>query len=163
MRVAAAVLTLLLAAGSSFAQSEPVYLDQLMEMPLAELQPSFPGLKKDGCYRIAEERYIHIEIDKKDQKPRLIVLSNVAPCRRAETGPAIDARLRSGVNIGDTQLQVIERLGRPDTANPPEHAQRKLGETEFFYICRVSPECARHTSVFLVDGRVTAVSEWYSE
>jgi hypothetical protein len=40
---------------------------------------------------------------------------------------------------------------------------RKLGETEYFYICRVSEGCARHTSVLIRDGVVTAISEWYSE
>lgn len=162
MRVALAVMALLLA-GSSVAQTDPQYLDQLMEMPLSDLQSTFSGLKREGCYRIAADRYVLISIDKKDQKPWRIVVSAEAPCRRADTGPALDVRLRSGVQIGDTQLAVVERLGRPDVANPPEAALRKLGEIEFFYICRVSPDCARHTSVFITDGVVTAVAEWYSD
>jgi hypothetical protein len=40
---------------------------------------------------------------------------------------------------------------------------RRFGEMEFFYICRVSEGCARHTSVFLKGGVVSAIVEWYSE
>ena len=56
MRVAWGVLSLLFVAAASSA--EPVYLDELMEMPVARLQTTFQGLKKEGCYRIAENRYV---------------------------------------------------------------------------------------------------------
>jgi hypothetical protein len=54
-------------------------------------------------------------------------------------------------------------MGRPDASAPPEVQLKKLGDTEYFFICRVSAGCARHTSVFLRDGLVTAIAEWYSE
>lgn len=163
MRIALAVSSLLFVTASAFAQTEPVYLDVLTETPVSELRTTFSTLKKEGCYRIGEDRYLMITIDKKDQKPWRVILANEVPCRRAETGPALDVQLRKGVQIGDSQVSVVQRLGRPDTANPPEPAQKKLGDTEFLYICRVSPECARHTSVFIKAGVVSAMAEWYSE
>lgn len=162
MKATLRVLSLLLVAAAASAQ-DPVYLDELAETPLARLQTMFPDLKKEGCYRIAEDRYVLITIDKKDQKPWRVVLASAPPCRRAETGPAIDVRLRAGVDLGQSQLAVVQRLGRPDTAAPSETSMRRFGETEFFYVCRVSEGCARHTSVFLKDGAVSAIAEWYSE
>lgn len=156
------VLPLLLFAVAAGAQ-DPVYLDELAETPRARLQTTFRDLKKEGCYRIAGDRYVLITIDRKDQKPWRVVLASAPPCRRAETGPAIDVRSRAGVELGQSQLAVIQRLGRPETAAASETSMRKFGETEFFYICRVSEGCARHTSVFLKDGVVSAIAEWYSE
>jgi len=163
MKATLGLLFLLLVAAAAGAQQEPVYVDQLVETPLARLQTMFPDLKKEGCYRIAGERYVMITIDKKDQKPWRVVLASAAPCRRAETGPAIDVRSRAGVELGQSQLAVIQRLGRPETAAASEPSMRKFGDMEFFYICRVSEGCARHTSVFLKDGVVSAIVEWYSE
>src|SRR5688500_11923454 len=123
MRVALAVVLLLLAAGSMAA--EPVYLDELVETPLTRLQTMFPGLKKEGCYRIADDRYVLITIDKKDEKPWRVVLASAPPCRRAETGPAIDLRVRTGIELGETQIAVVERMGRPETAAASEPSMRK--------------------------------------
>ncbi|HUP60842.1 MAG TPA: hypothetical protein VNA69_10530 [Thermoanaerobaculia bacterium] len=162
MRVAFAVLSLLLVAQSSRA-ADPVYLDELAETPLATLQSMFPGMKHEGCYRLGETRYLLLTLDKKDQKPWRVMLSTVAPCRRAETGPALDVRARTGVELGQTQVQAVVKMGRPDTTGPPETPMRKHGDMEFFYLCRVSEGCARHTSVFFKDGVVSAISEWYSE
>lgn len=162
MRVALTVLTLVLVAGSSRA-ADPVYLDQLIETPLAALQVQFPGLKREGCYRIGETRYVLINMDKKDQKPWRVVLASAPPCKRPETGPLIDLRTRSEVDLGQTQVSVVGKLGRPDTALQAEKDMRRFGDTEYFFVCRVSPECARHTSVFIREGLVTAIAEWYSE
>jgi len=162
MRVALSVLSLLFVAVSSRA-ADPVYLDELMETPVAKLQTIFADLRKDGCYRIAPDRYIRVTIDKKDQKPWRVVLASAPPCRRAETGPAIDIRSRAGVELGQSQMAVIERIGRPETAAPAESDMRRFGDMEFFYVCRVSEGCARHTSVYFKDGVVSAISEWYSE
>jgi len=162
MKATLRVLSLLLVAAAANAQ-DPTYLDELVETPLPRLQTMFHDLKKEGCYRISAERYVMITIDKKDQKPWRVVLASASPCRRAETGPAIDVRARAGVELGQSQLAVIQHLGRPETAAPSELSMRKFGETEFFYICRVSEGCARHTSVFLKGGVVSAIAEWYSE
>ena len=162
MRTAIAWIALLFA-GSAIS-ADPVYIDQLMEQPLATLQQQFPGLKKDGCYRIGADRFLLIEIEKKDQKPWRVVLTSRAPCRRPEDTPvAVDVRQRKGVELGDRTTELLEKMGRPDAAATPESALKKLGETEYFYICRVSEGCARHASVFLREGVVTAVAEWYSE
>ena len=161
MRVAFSVLSLLFVAAAGAA--EPVYLDELMETPVARLQSMFPELRKEGCYRIAEDRYVLITIDKKDEKPWRVVVASTPPCRRAETGPAIDLRVRTGIELGQSQIAVVERMGRPDTAAAAEPAMKKFGDMEFFYVCRVSESCARHTSVFLKHGLVSAVAEWYSE
>ncbi len=162
MRVAIAVVSLLLVAGSSGA-ADPVYLDEMVETPLASLQTMFTGLKREGCYRIAEDRYVLITIDKKDEKPWRVLLSSMPPCRRAETGPAIDVRARSGVELGQSQITVVQRMGRPEVAGEPEASMKRFGEMEFFYICKVSESCARHTSVYLKQDAVTAIAEWYSE
>ena len=162
MRVAFAVVSLLLVAGSSGA-ADPVYLDEMVETPLATLQTMFRGLKKEGCYRIAEDRYVLITIDKKDEKPWRVLLSSEPPCRRFETGPVIDLRTRSGVDLGNSQVQVVQRMGRPEVAGPPEQSMKRFGDTEFFYICRVSEGCARHTSIFVKRDAVSAIAEWYSE
>lgn len=163
MRVAVAVLSLLLAAPIARA-ADPVYLDQLAETPLSSLQSLFPGMKREGCFRLADDRYILITINKKDQKPSQVLLTTAPPCRRAETGPALDVRARSGVDLGLSQVQAVARLGRPDTTGPPvDNAMRKIADMEFFYLCRVSEGCARHTSVFFKGGVVSAISEWYSE
>ena len=162
MRTAIA-LTALLFAGSALA-ADPVYIDQLMEQPLPSLQRSFPGLKKEGCYRIGADRYLLIGLDKKDQKPWRVVLTASPPCRRPEDTPvAIDVRDRKGVELGMGSVELVTKMGRPEASAAPEASLRKLGDTEYFYICRVSEGCARHTSVFVRSGIVTAIAEWYSE
>lgn len=162
MRASTLAVALLLTAGSSLA-ADPVYLDQMMEMPVATLQQSFPTLKKEGCYQLYADRYLMISVDKKDQKPWRLVITTIAPCRKPEAGPQMDVRERSGVELGNSIVQLVEKMGRPDAAAPPDAALKRLGEIEYFYICRVSEGCARHTSVFIKDGLVTAISEWYSE
>ncbi|HEX6085507.1 MAG TPA: hypothetical protein VF266_13340 [Thermoanaerobaculia bacterium] len=162
MRTAIAFAALLFA-GSAIA-ADPVYLDQLMEQPLAELQQQFPGLKKEGCYRVGADRYLLLEIEKKSQKPWRVVLTSTPPCRRPDDTPvAVDVRQRKGVELGDRTSGIIAKMGRPDAAAAPEAALKKLGDTEYFFICRVSESCARHTSVLVKEGTVTAISEWYSE
>ncbi|HEX6639706.1 MAG TPA: hypothetical protein VF215_01265 [Thermoanaerobaculia bacterium] len=162
MKNALAFVSLLLVAASSRA-ADPVYLDQLIESPLTTLQSQFPGLRKEGCYRVAPDRYLLLTMDKKDGKPWRVALSAEEPCRRAEDGPLLDVRQRKGVELGDTTIQVIEKMGRPDASAAPETALRKLGDIEYFYVCRVSEGCARHTSVFIRAGLVSAIAEWYSE
>jgi hypothetical protein len=162
MRTAIA-LTALLFAGATLA-ADPVYIDQLMEQPLASLQQQFPGLKKEGCYHIGGNRHVLIDLDKKDQKPwRIVLAAGPAPCRRAETAAAIDLRQRKGVELGDGSAVLLSKMGRPDAAAAPESSLKKLGDTEYFFICRFSEGCARHTSVFVREGVVTAIAEWYSE
>ena len=158
-------MALLFAAGAAVA-ADPVYLDQLMETPATTLRDQFPGLKREGCYRVAAERYVLIDIDKKDKdgKPWRIALTNTAPCRRPEDLPvAMDLRHRKGVELGQKTMDVLAAMGRPDAAAAPEPSLKRLGDTEYFYICRVSEGCARHTSVFVREGLVSAIAEWYSE
>lgn len=162
MRVARVMVALLLTATASYA-ADPVYIDELVETPLASLQQHFPKLRHEGCYQLFADRYLLVTMDKKDAKPWRVVMSNVAPCRRPEPGPQMDVRLRAGVELGNSSVEVVSRLGRPDASSAPEPALRRLGEVEYFYVCRVSEGCARHTSVFIKDGAVTALSEWYSE
>lgn len=161
MRVALFGFALLLAATASAQQ--PVYLDELIETPLATLQTLFPGLKKEGCYKLANGQYLLITMNKRDGKPWRVTLATDPPARKAQDGPAVEIRHRKTVALGDSTLNVIEKMGRPDASAAPEAALKKLGETEYFYICRVSEGCARHTSIFIREGVVTAVSEWYSE
>ncbi|HEX7708443.1 MAG TPA: hypothetical protein VF701_18420 [Thermoanaerobaculia bacterium] len=141
--------------------ADPIYLDQLMETPVAELRRQFPGLRNEGCYRLSESRYLLITIDK-DQKPWRIALSVTEPCRRPVAGLDLDIRERTGVEIGDTSIDVMAKRGRPDASAAPEPEHRRLGDTEYLYICRVEESCARHTSIFMRGGAVTAVMEWYS-
>lgn len=156
-------LAALLAIAANVHAADPIYIDQLMETPLARLQQTWPNLKSDGCYRLVNGQYLHVTIDKKDEKPWRVTLAADAPCRRAEQTGDFDIQSRSGIKLGDTTIAIVERLGRPDASAAPEAAQKRLGETEYFYICRVSEGCARHTSLYVRDGRVTAISEWYSE
>jgi hypothetical protein len=160
MRFVIAFVSLLLAAVSSRA-ADPLYLDQIIEMPLAELQAQFPDLRKEGCYRVAEGRYLMLTMDKKDGKPWRVAISAALPCRRAEDVP-LDVRERKGVELGDSTISVVEKMGRPDASAAPETALKKLGDTEYFYVCKVSDGCARHTSVFIRGGLVSAIAEWYS-
>jgi hypothetical protein len=162
MRLVFAFVSLLLVAVSSRA-ADPLYLDQLIEMPLATLQTQFPGLRKEGCYRIAEGRYLLLTMDKKDGKPWRVALSGSEPCRKPEDGPLLDVRQRKGVELGDSTVAVVEKMGRPDASAVPETALRRLGDVEYFYVCRVSEGCARHTSVFIKAGLVSALAEWYSQ
>ncbi len=143
--------------------ADPLYLDELAETPLATLQQQFPALEKEGCYMLSAGRYLAISIDKKDQKPWRVTLAADPPCRRPQAGPAVDVRARSGVELGHSAGAVVQRLGRPDAAAAPEATQKRLGDTEYFFICRVSEGCARHTSVYVKHGVVSAISEWYSE
>ena len=161
MKIAGAVLTLAVAFASYAA--EPVYLDQLMETPLATLQAQFPGLKREGCYSIGEGRYLLISMDKKDGRPWRVTVTTEQPCKRPEDAGTLEVRQRHGVLLGDTTLMVLEKMGRPDASAPPEAALKKLGDLEYFYVCRVSDQCARHNSVFIKNGVVTALAEWYSE
>jgi hypothetical protein len=156
------VLALLFVAAAGNA-ADPIYIDELMETPVARLQTTFGTLKKEGCYRIAENRYVLVQIDKKDLKPWRVVLATEPPCRRAETGPVLDLRERAGAELGQTQVDVVRQMKRPETAQPTDTTLRRFGDMEWFYICRVSDGCARHTSVFFKDGVVSAIAEWYSE
>lgn len=160
MRVILAVLALLFA---GTAAAEPIFLDELVETPLATLQTLFPGLRKEGCYRLAGGQYLLVTMDKKDGKPWRVSLASEPPCRKPQDGPALEVRHRKDVVLGDTTLAVVEKLGRPDASADPETALKRLGDTEYFYICRVSEGCARHTSVFIRNGVVSAISEWYSD
>jgi hypothetical protein len=161
MRTALAVMSFAVALSSQAA--DPVYLDQLMETPLATLQQQFPGLKREGCYSIGNNRFLLISIAKKEGKPSRIALSSQPPCKRPQEGPAMEVRQRKDLLLGDNTIKVIEKLGRPDASTSPETALQRLGEIEYFYVCRVSEMCARHTSVFITDGIVTALAEWYSD
>ena len=161
MKVAFAFLLLFAATGIGAA--DRLYLDQIIEMPLATLQAQFSGLRKEGCYKIAADRFLLVTMDKKDGKPWRVAISSEAPCRRPEDGPALDVRDRSGVELGDLTTAVLEKMGRPDASAVPDAPLKRLGDMEFFYICRVSDQCARHTSVYIRSGTVSAVSEWYSE
>jgi hypothetical protein len=160
MRFVIAFVSLLLVTVSSHA-ADPLYLDEIIEMPLAELQTQFPGLRKEGCYRIADNRYLLLTMDKKDGKPWRVAISVSVPCKRAEEMP-LDVRERKGIELGDSTVQIVEKIGRPDASAAPETALKRLGETEYFYVCKVSESCARHTSVFIRDGLVSAIAEWYS-
>jgi hypothetical protein len=143
--------------------ADPVYLDQLMETPLATLQAQFPGLKREGCYRLADGHFLLIAMHKKDGKPWRIALASEAPCRKPDDAPAVDIAERKGIALGDSTVKVVEKLGRPDAAAAPEPSLRKLGDLEYFYVCRESAGCARHTSIFMRGGVVTGIAEWYSE
>ncbi len=160
MRLAVALLVL---TATSARAADPIYLDQLAETPLATLQEQFAGLKSEGCYALSADRYLAISIDKKDRKPWRVTLAAEPPCKRPEQGPQIDVRARSGIELGQTSPGIVERLGRPDASAAPEADQKRLGDTEYFFICRVSEGCARHTSIFMRKGVVSAISEWYSE
>ncbi|HEX6095827.1 MAG TPA: hypothetical protein VF432_05850 [Thermoanaerobaculia bacterium] len=161
MRLPFAVFALLFAAGAA---ADPVYLDQLMETPLAALQQQFPGLRKEGCYRVAAERYVLIDIQKKEGKPWRVALTDAPPCKRPEDlAAALDVRHRKGVELGHRTVDVLRVMGRPDASAAPEPSLKRLGDTEYFYICRVSEGCARHTSIFVRDGLVSAISDWYSD
>jgi hypothetical protein len=162
MRVALTLMSLLLVAAAASA-ADPVYLDELMESPLPRLQTIFTDLRKEGCYQIADDRFLLVTIEKKEQKPWRIVLASALPCKRAEAGPQVDIRERSGVELGESQTSVVQRLGRPQTAVAADANMKKFGDFEYFYICRVSESCARHTSVFFKNGLVSAIAEWYSE
>ena len=164
MRLARIVslLSLVCIAASSHA-ADPVYIDQLMETPLATLQTQFTGLRREGCYAVGDGRFLLITMDKKDGKPWRVALAATEPCRKPETGPAIEVRHRQGVQLGDTTIMVVEKLGRPDASAAPYTTLKRLGDMEYFYVCRLTEGCARHTSVFMRDGVVSAVAEWYSE
>jgi hypothetical protein len=113
---------------------------------------------------VAAERYVLIDIEKKDGKPWRVAFTNAAPCKRPEDlSAAMDVRHRKGVEIGMRTVDVLRIMGRPDASAAPEPMLKKLGETEYLYICRLSEGCARHTSVFVRDGLVSAISEWYSQ
>lgn len=163
MKLAYAMVALLFAAVG--AAGDPVYIDELMETPVAALREQFPGLKKEGCYRVAADRYVLIDIDRKDDKPWRVALASAPPCRRPEDlSTALDVRHRSGVELGQRTVEVLQIMARrPDASATPEPSLKRLGDTEYFYICVVSEGCARHTSVFVRDGLVSAISEWYSE
>ena len=161
MKIAGAVLTLFVAFAGYAA--EPVYLDQLMETPLATLQAQFPGLKKEGCYSIGGNRYVLISMDKKEGKPWRVTVTSEQPCKHPQDAGLMEVRQRHGVQLGDTTVTVLEKMGRPDASSAPEPKLAKLGEVEYFYVCRVSEQCARHNSVYIKDGVVSAMAEWYSE
>lgn len=162
MRLVLAFVSLLLVAVSSRA-ADPLYLDQLIEMSLSTLQQQFPGLRKEGCYRVAPGRHLLLTMDRKDGKPWRVALSADAPCKKPEDGPLLDVRHRKGVELGDTTIMIVEKMGRPDAAAAPETALRRIGDLEYFYVCRVTEGCARHTSVFIRGGLVTGIAEWYSQ
>lgn len=149
---------------SAVANADPIYLDQLIETPLDALQTHFPGLRSNGCYEIDDGRFLLIDIDAKERKPWRVVISAAPPCRRPQkTTSPLDVQERQGINLGQTTPEIVKQLGRPDASASPETSLSRLGEVEYFYICRVDEGCARHKSVFVRNGVVTAIAEWYSE
>lgn len=163
MRDAAAVLALTFAISGSIA-ADPVYIDQLMETPVEALQTHFAGLRKDGCYKLPDGYFVLVNIDRKAGKPSRVALAATEPCRRPQdVRTPMDLRHRKGVAIGDGTGAILEKMGPPDAMSDAEPKLRQLGETEYFYICRVDQDCARHTSIFTRDGLVTAIAEWYSD
>lgn len=164
MRFSISLLALLFVAGSVRA-ADPVYLDQLIETPLTTLEAQFGSIKREGCFQVGPDRFLLMTVDRKnrDHKPWRVVLSSIEPCKKPVLATETDVRERNGVNLGDKAVAVVERLGRPDASAPPDVTMKKLGETEYFYICRVEEGCARHTSVIMRGGVVTAIAEWYSE
>lgn len=162
MRFIVTLCAAMLAAEAARAE-DPVFIDELMETPRASLEARFGEMRRDGCFRLAPDRYLLISMDKKDGKPWRVVLSSIEPCRRPAEAAGVDVRDRNGIELGQGTLDVVEKLGRPDAAAAPDVALRKLGETEYFYICRIEEGCARHTSVLMRDGIVTGIAEWYSE
>jgi hypothetical protein len=161
MKIALAALTLFVALRGYAADA--VYLDQLMETPRATLLTQFPTLKREGCYSVGAGRYLLVSMDKKDGKPWRVAFTTEVPCKRPEEVAPVEIRQRQGVQLGDTTIMVLEKMGRPDASAAPEAAMKKLGDLEYFYVCRVSDQCARHSSVFIKSGIVTALAEWYSE
>ena len=161
MRVALFGFALLLAASASAQQT--IYLDELVETPLATLQTLFPNLRKEGCYKLANGQFLMLTMDKKEGTPQRVSIANAAPCRKAQDGPALEIRHRKEVALGDSTLDVVEKLGRPDASAAAEAALKKLGDTEYFYMCRATAGCTRVTSVFMRDGVVTGMSEWHSQ
>ena len=162
MRIALIATAIALAAAAP-AAGDPIHIDELVESPLSTLQSLFPGLRDDGCYAIGEGRFLLINIERKEQKPWRVALSSVEPCRRPAAASPIDVVERQGVALGQSAIEVVERLGRPDAAAAPERSLERLGEIEYFYICRVDEGCARHKSILMRDGVVTAIAEWYSQ
>lgn len=163
MRIGPVVLALLMVA-SARAQADAVYIDELMQTPLEVLQTHFEGLKRDGCYRLPDGRYVLLNVNRRSKKPQRVVISASEPCKRpAEARTPIDLRHRGGVEIGDTTLVVLEKMGRPDASAAPGSDFRQLGDLEYFYVCRGEADCVKHTSVFVREGNVSAISEWYSE
>lgn len=160
MRLALTFVTLLLVALGS--RADTVYLDELVEMPQSALQNRFPGLKKQGCYRIAEDRYLSITMQRRGDLPLRVTVA-MEPCRRPVDIAGIEVQHRSGANVGGTTVDVVTKLGQPHAAAAPDSTQERLGDTEYLYICQISQGCNRHTSVFIRDGIVTAISEWHSE
>lgn len=156
-----------LVAALSVAAAEPqgpLYIDDVVEAPLEQLQSVFPGLQKEGCYRINDSAHLLLTIDEKAEKPWRVVLASAPPCGEVEDiAGFLDIRHRSGVRLGDSAERVVERLGRPEMSDAPQPPHRGLGDIEYFYLCRVSEMCARHTSIFLRRGKVIAIAEWYSQ
>ena len=163
MKTAAIVLAAFMSVAAHAQDEAPLYLDQMMEMPVATLQTSFNGVGSENCFQIGEGRYMLIDIQRNDQKPWRVALSSVEPCRRPRNIPPVHVFERQGVRLGYSTIEVVEVLGRPDASAEPETDLRRLGEIEYFYMCRVSEGCARHKSIFMRDGVVTAIAEWYSE
>lgn len=163
MKRAAAVLALMMVVSGGIA-ADPVFIDQLMETPLDALQTHFADLKKDGCYRLADGRFVLINMDRKAGKPWRVALAVAEPCRRPDdVRTPMDLQHRKGIALGDGTAAVLEKIGRPDAMTEAEPKLRNLGDTEYFYICRVEQDCARHTSIFTRDGVVTGIAEWYSD
>ncbi len=160
MKLALSFMAALLAATAQAA--DPVFIDELMDSSLPVLQRQFAGLRKDGCYKLGEGPFLMITMGR-DQKPSRVAVATDLPCRRAEPGPEIEVRHRGGVVLGDSTVVVVGKLGRPDASADPEGPMRKLGDAEYFYVCRVSDGCSRHTSVFIRAGIVSGIAEWNSE
>ena len=163
MRVGATVLALSIAVGGSTA-ADPIYIDQLMDTPLAALQTHFSGLRRDGCYTLADGSFVLVNIDRKEGKPWRVALTADPPCRRpTPVRTPMDLQQRKGVAIGDRLTDVVAKLGGPDAITDTDSKLRQFGDSEYLYICRSDQACVRHTSIFMRDGLVSAIAEWYSE
>ena len=162
MRYAITFLAVLLTAAGARA-ADPVYLDELIETPMPALESQFGAMKREGCFQIAPDRFLLLEFDKKVHKPWRVVVSSIDPCKRVAAGPQIEVRERNGVQLGEATVNVIGHLGRPDASAPPDSILKKIGETEYLYICRAEQGCSRHTSVLIRDGVVTGIAVWYSD
>ena len=93
------------------------------------------------------------------QYAELHCLSNFTFLRGASHAEELVAQAKE---LGYTALAITDECSLAGVVRA-HTALKKLGDLEYFYVCRVSDQCARHNSVFIKNGVVTALAEWYSD
>lgn len=156
------------------ASAPPRTLDDLLDAPVASVEHWYGPGTYLRCYQLGDSRFINLDVDEGDPRQFWSVeLADVPECATTMAPNAdMPSTFKVGVDLGDTVEKALSILGRPDEVlkEAPEGSSdaaiarfKRLGGIEYIFRCKAPATCGTVTSIFARDGKVSAVSVWYSD